>query len=99
MPMSQSFTARSDTARELPDPEKGRVSLVASRQSRKSRRRSMKKMEWFREALSGFPSAEQLAQREAAGWRMAAIEWEREVPAEIPGAPQLAPGEEIPYGT
>lgn len=59
----------------------------------------MKKMEWFREALSALPSAEQLAQRQAAGWHIAAIEWEREVPAEIPGAPQLAPGEEIPYGT
>ncbi len=60
----------------------------------------MKKMEWIREAVSVWPSAEYLKQRETAGWRMVAVEWEREVQAE-PVAPSegLASGEEIPYGT
>jgi hypothetical protein len=56
----------------------------------------MKKMEWFREALSAFPSQESLAQREAAGWRMVAVEWEREIQVE---AASSTGGEEIPYGT
>jgi hypothetical protein len=58
---------------------------------------SMKKVEWVREALSAWPSAEYLRQREGAGWRIVAVEWEREVEAESP-APGAA-GEEIPYGT
>jgi hypothetical protein len=60
----------------------------------------MKKIEWIREALSVWPSADYLKQRETAGWRLAAVEWEREVEAE-PAARSgaLAPGEEIPYGT
>jgi Recombinase len=60
----------------------------------------MKKMEWIREALSAWPSAEYLNQQEAAGWRMVAVEWEREVQAEPAAASaELAHGEEIPYGT
>jgi hypothetical protein len=60
----------------------------------------MKKIEWIREALSVWPSADYLKQRETAGWRLAAVEWEREVEAE-PAArsERFAPGEEIPYGT
>jgi hypothetical protein len=59
----------------------------------------MNKMEWIREAVSAWPSAEQLAQREAAGWRLVAVEWERERLTETPASPELVPGEEIPYGT
>ena len=42
----------------------------------------MKKIEWIREALSAWPSAEYLNQREVAGWRLVAVEWEREVQVE-----------------
>src|SRR5713226_863753 len=60
----------------------------------------MKKIEWVREALSAWPSAEYLNQREAAGWRLVAVEWEREVQVEPPApSTELVPGEEIPYGT
>ena len=60
----------------------------------------MKKIEWMREAVSGWPSAEYLKQRETAGWRLAAVEWEREVQAEPASTTQgLISGEEIPYGT
>jgi hypothetical protein len=60
----------------------------------------MKKMEWIREAVSVWPSAEYLKQRETAGWRMVAVEWEREVEAEPAARSEgLAAGEEIPYGT
>ena len=60
----------------------------------------MKKIEWMREAVSGWPSAEYLKQRETAGWRLAAVEWEREVQAEpTPTSEGLVSGEEIPYGT
>jgi hypothetical protein len=60
----------------------------------------MKKIEWIREALSAWPTAEYLKQREAAGWRMVAVEWEREVQAESAAAlPEPSQGEEIPYGT
>jgi hypothetical protein len=57
----------------------------------------MKKIEWVREALSAWPSAEYIRERETAGWRLAAVEWEREVEAEsaVPGEA----AEEIPYGT
>jgi hypothetical protein len=60
----------------------------------------MEKIEWIREAVSTWPSAEYLKQRETAGWRMVAVEWEREVQAE-PATPSegLVSGEEIPYGT
>jgi hypothetical protein len=58
----------------------------------------MKKVEWVREALAVWPSADYLRQREHAGWRLVALEWEREVDAESPVAAQAA-GEEIPYGT
>src|ERR1700724_4813742 len=60
----------------------------------------MKKIEWIREAVSGWPSAEYLRQRETAGWRLAAVEWEREVePEPTPTSEGLVSGEEIPYGT
>ena len=57
----------------------------------------MKKIEWVREAVTGWPDPQYLQQKSSAGWRVAAIEWEREV-EESEGA-QHAPGEEIPYGT
>jgi hypothetical protein len=58
---------------------------------------SVKKVEWVREALSTWPSADYLHQRESAGWRLAAVEWERELDVESPAAGEV--GEEIPYGT
>lgn len=57
----------------------------------------MKKIEWVREAVTGWPDQQYLQQRTSAGWRMAAIEWEREVEESGPGP--HTPGEEIPYGT
>jgi len=57
----------------------------------------MKKIEWVREALSAWPSAEHLNQREAAGWRMVAVEWEREVQVEPAAAStQLVPARKSP---
>jgi hypothetical protein len=58
----------------------------------------MKKIEWVREAVTGWPDPQYLQQRSSAGWRVAAIEWEREVEEPGPGPAQSA-GEEIPYGT
>jgi hypothetical protein len=58
----------------------------------------MKKIEWVREAVTGWPEPQYLQQRQSAGWRIAAIEWEREVETGAAG-PQHTPGEEIPYGT
>ena len=60
----------------------------------------MKKTEWMREDVSGWPSPESLRERERAGWRLVAVEWEREFDAEPPSAPsRTAYLEEIPYGT
>ena len=59
----------------------------------------MKKMEWIREALSVWPDADYLKQRETAGWRIAAIEWEREVQVEPNAGAPAGAAEEIPYGT
>lgn len=58
----------------------------------------MKKIEWFREAITAFPTPEALQERQIAGWRPVAIEWEREVNLQMPsqGLPKL--GDEIPYG-
>jgi hypothetical protein len=59
----------------------------------------MKRIEWFREALSGIPTAADLEGRQAAGWRPVAIEWEREVEVQLPG--HVSPGQvkgEIPFG-
>ncbi len=60
----------------------------------------MKKTEWLREDLSGWPSPEYLKQKENNGWRLIAAEWEREVEAAPSGPPENAgSGEEIPFGT
>jgi hypothetical protein len=59
----------------------------------------MKRIEWFREALSSVPTADNLRERQAAGWRPVAIEWEREVEVQLPG--HVYPGQvkgEIPFG-
>ncbi len=59
----------------------------------------MKRIEWFRETLSSIPTADNLRERQAAGWRPVAIEWEREVEVQLPG--HVAPGQvkgEIPFG-
>lgn len=59
----------------------------------------MKKVEWIREALSTWPTAEYVRQKESAGWRLTAVEWEREVDVE-PSAPSpKEASSEIPYGT
>lgn len=61
----------------------------------------MKKIEWMREDLSGWPAPEYVKRKEAAGWRLVALEWEREV--EVPSQserPEKAGSiEEIPFGT
>jgi hypothetical protein len=61
----------------------------------------MKKTQWMREDLSGWPSPEFVRERENAGWRLTAVEWQREVEAaherEHPGTPSST--EEIPFGT
>jgi len=59
----------------------------------------MKRIEWFRETLSSIPTADNLRERQAAGWRPVAIEWEREVEVPLPGhvSPAQVKGE-IPYG-
>jgi len=59
----------------------------------------MKRIEWFREALSSIPTVDNLRERQAAGWRPVAIEWEREVEVPLPG--HVYPGQvkgEIPFG-
>jgi len=58
----------------------------------------MKKIEWVREAVTGWPDSQYLQQRQSAGWHLAAIEWEREV-EQTAAAPPVAGAEEIPYGT
>lgn len=59
----------------------------------------MKRIEWFRETLSSVPTADNLRDRQAAGWRPVAIEWEREVEVQLPGhvSPSQVKGE-IPFG-
>jgi len=63
----------------------------------------MKKTEWIRETLPGWPSPDYLRQKEAAGWRLVALEWEREVdvaPQTDVAHPEAGqPAEEIPYGS
>lgn len=59
----------------------------------------MKKVEWIREALSAWPTAEYIRQKESAGWRLTAVEWEREVEADPTPSPETTLQEEIPYGT
>jgi hypothetical protein len=61
----------------------------------------MKKTEWLREDLSGWPSPEYLRQKESAGWRLIAAEWEREVEIAPKSEPSKGVGsaEEIPFGT
>ena len=58
----------------------------------------MKKTEWIREALSGWPGRDYQREKEAAGWRLVAMEWEREIEAEAAGREGTQPAEEIPYG-
>jgi recombinase len=58
------------------------------------------KTEWLREAVSTWPTSDQIRERANSGWRLAAIEWERDV--EESKGPQAAgwlDGEEIPFGT
>ena len=61
----------------------------------------MKKTEWLREDLSGWPTPEYLKQKESSGWRLIAAEWERQVEvAPQSGHPEgLGSAEEIPFGT
>jgi hypothetical protein len=61
----------------------------------------LKKIEWVREDLSGWPSPEYVKQKESAGWRIVALEWEREVEVASEGERTgKAPlPEEIPFGT
>jgi hypothetical protein len=62
----------------------------------------MKKIQWMREDLSGWPSPEYVKEKENAGWRLVAVEWQREVEAEPPQREHPEPPgstEEIPFGT
>lgn len=61
----------------------------------------MKKMEWMREDVSGWPSPETIKQKQNAGWRLIALELEREVEVAAPSEhpPKAALIEEIPFGT
>jgi hypothetical protein len=76
-----------------------RVSPVPAQVS--SKEALVKKIEWMREDLSGWPSPDYVKQKESAGWHLVAVEWEREV--EVASEGQLAgkapSGEEIPFGT
>ena len=58
----------------------------------------MKKTEWIRETLSGWPGLDYQKEKEAAGWRLVAMEWEREIEAETERSEGAPPAEEIPYG-
>ena len=60
----------------------------------------MRRTECLREAVSKWPSSDEIRERASSGWRLAAIEWEREVEeAQAPPAPDGLAGEEIPFGT
>jgi hypothetical protein len=61
----------------------------------------MKKIEWMREDVSTWPTAEYVKQKEAAGWRLVALEWERdvEVASESERPEKAGAIEEIPFGT
>ncbi len=61
----------------------------------------MKKTEWIREVVSGWPTPEHIKQQESAGWRLSAVEWQRDVEADLPRErPDAhAASEEIPFGT
>ena len=52
--------------------------------------------ERIREEMSVPPSADYLARKSEAGWRLAAVEWIREVNSAEQGPPD--PAQEIPYG-
>ena len=60
----------------------------------------VRKLEWFREAVSELPSEQALLERQAKGWRPVAIEWEREVEYQFPttASPAAQSGAELPYG-
>jgi hypothetical protein len=63
--------------------------------------RNMKKVEWTRDSLSTWPGTEYVAQKESAGWRLAAVEWQRETEsgARAEESEGSRFGEEIPFGT
>jgi hypothetical protein len=58
----------------------------------------MKKTEWIRETISGWPGLDYQREKEATGWRLVAMEWEREIEAEAEHHESAQPAEEIPYG-
>jgi Recombinase len=60
----------------------------------------MRRTEWLREAVSKWPSSDEIRERAGSGWRLAAIEWEREVEeTQAPPPAEGLAGEEIPFGT
>jgi hypothetical protein len=61
----------------------------------------MKRTEWTRDTLSTWPGSEYVAQKESAGWRLAAVEWQRETETSTSPQPPEGSrfGEEIPFGT
>lgn len=56
----------------------------------------MARLEHWREPLSQPPTPEQLATRDADGWRLVAVEWQREVQG--PDQDLLGLAGELPYG-
>src|ERR1700676_2485324 len=96
---SQQLAYVTESAGKLLFSRSGYYPSMSSSECRRLGGRSMKKIEWIREALSVWPSPDYLNQREAAGWRIVAVEWEREMQAEPAAPTDLAQGEEIPYGT
>lgn len=56
----------------------------------------MARLEHWRETLSQPPTPEQLAARDADGWRLVAVEWQRE--AQGPDHDLLGLAGELPYG-
>jgi hypothetical protein len=61
----------------------------------------MKKTEWMRDVVSGWPTPEYVKQQENAGWRLSAVEWQRDVELDLGRERAKIPpsGEEIPFGT
>ncbi len=58
----------------------------------------MARVERLRESVSNPPTAEEIQQKAADGWRLVAVEWQREVAAGSGPAEASAAGAQTPYG-
>ena len=88
-------------APELPIGSPRHVSVSGSLLTVNRKEALLKKIEWVRDDLPGWPGPEYVQQKESAGWRLVAVEWEREVEVASEGERTgKAPfPEEIPFGT